>query len=89
MNRTVLTVVLALAVGGSVKTLADDMWATSRFFGGGLDGYGVICQVGDSDAMFKYKCAEARFTGGSKDGWYTVTTFGFKLSRRGTLITLR
>ena len=82
MNRIMLTAALALAVGGSVKTLAGDAWAVNRFFGGGFDGYASISLMQtDPDSR-----AYMRFNGGSYDGWDTVKAVGVKWKTRGTLI---
>ena len=85
---TLALAALTLAVGWSVKVLADDAWATNRFFGGSFDGYDANSLIQtDPNA---YTRAYARFTGGRFDGWDNGTAAGLKLSKgRGTMIILR
>ena len=88
MNMTTALAALVLAMGWSVKVLADDAWATNRFFGGSFDGYDANSLIQNDTNAFN--SAYARFTGGSKDGLDTSTAAGLKLSKsRGTVIFFR
>ena len=87
MKGTMALTALVVAVGWSVKTLADDTWATNRFLGGSFDGYGASSLIQtDTNA---YTRAMARFTGGSFDGWDTAMKTGIKLQQSGTILLLR
>ena len=74
---------LALAVGWSSRVLADDAWATNRFFGGSFDGYDANSLIQTDTTV--YSSINARFKGGNFDGWNNSTAAVLKLPILGTV----
>ncbi|MEI6169255.1 MAG: hypothetical protein WCS52_18890 [bacterium] len=86
MIKTV-SVVLLLATGLAVRTLADDAFAVDRFRGGGRDGYDadILAQID----QLNQKAILGRFSGGGRDGWADGMATGLEIPvRRGTLLII-